>query len=69
MQHIPQIGSDAGAEMGLAMAGVSEEQVSKAREIDLLSYLQSREPQELKPDGPGRYTTASHGSLVISSGK
>lgn len=51
------------------MAGVSEDQVSRAREIDLLSYLQSREPQELKPDGSGRYTTVSNGSLVISNGK
>lgn len=51
------------------MPGVSEEQVKRARELDLLSYLQAYNPQELKPDGPGRYTTASHGSLVISNGK
>lgn len=51
------------------MSGVSKEQVAKAREIDLLSYLQSCEPGELKPDGPGRYTTISHDSLVISRGK
>lgn len=83
MQYIPQAGIDVGTElvvplrctarhatrMGIAMAGVTEDQVSQARAIDLLSYLQSREPQELKADGPGRYTTASHGSLVISNGK
>ena len=51
------------------MPGVSAEQVARAREIDLLSYLQSYNPQELKPDGPGRYTTVSHSSLVISNGK
>lgn len=51
------------------MAGVSEEQVKQVRDMDLLSYLQSHEPEELKPDGPGRYTTVSHGSLVISNGK
>lgn len=51
------------------MAGVSAEQVERAREIDLLSYLQSYNPQELKPDGPGRFTTRSHDSLVISNGK
>lgn len=51
------------------MGGVSAEQVAKAREIDLLSYLQTYEPGELKPDGPGRYTTVSHDSLVISRGK
>jgi hypothetical protein len=35
------------------MPGVSEEQVARAREIDLLSYLRAYEPSELKPDGPG----------------
>ena len=43
------------------MPGVSEEQVTRAREIDLLSYLRAYEPGELKPDGPGRYTTVTHG--------
>lgn len=51
------------------MGGVTEDQVTQARGIDLLSYLSSREPQELKLDGSGRYTTVSHGSLVISNGK
>lgn len=51
------------------MPGVSEDQIARARKIDLLSYLQAYEPGELKPDGSGRYTTVSHGSLVISNGK
>lgn len=51
------------------MPGVTNEQVSRAREIDLLSYLSTYEPNELIRDGPGRYTTATHGSLVISNGK
>jgi hypothetical protein len=51
------------------MPGISEEQVARARELDLLSYLQAYEPGELKPDGPGRFTTVTHGSLVISNGK
>ena len=51
------------------MPGVSREQIARARQIDLLSYLETHEPHELKPDGPGRYTTASHDSLVISRGK
>ena len=50
------------------MPGVTREQIERAREIDLLSYLQAREPQELKRDGPGRYITATHDSLVISNG-
>jgi len=51
------------------MPWVTDEQIKKAREIDLLSYLQTYEPQELKPDGPGRYVTESHGSLVMTKGK
>lgn len=51
------------------MPGVTNEQISRAREIDLLSYLSAYEPNELIRDGPGRYTTATHGSLVISNGK
>lgn len=51
------------------MSGVSDEQVYAAREIDLFTYLQAREPWELKRVGPGRYTTATHGSMVISNGK
>jgi len=50
------------------MPGVSREQIERARQIDLLSYLETHEPQELKPDGPGRYTTARHDSLIISNG-
>ena len=51
------------------MPGVSREQVERAREIDLLSYLQAYEPHELKRDGPGRYTTVTHDSLIISNGR
>ena len=34
------------------MAGVTKEQIAKAKEWDLLSYLQAYEPQELKKSGP-----------------
>lgn len=51
------------------MPGVTAEQISRAREIDLLSYLSAYEPNELFRDGPGRYITATHSSLVISNGK
>ncbi|MDR1206066.1 MAG: DUF3991 and toprim domain-containing protein [Peptococcaceae bacterium] len=50
------------------MPGVSAEQVALAKEMDLLTYLQSREPHELKRSGPNEHRTASHGSLVISHG-
>ena len=51
------------------MPGVTAEQVEKAREWDLLSYLKSYEPQELKPSGPNEYRTVTHGSLVIHADK
>ena len=50
------------------MSWVSEERVTAAREVDLLTYLQEREPGELVKSAPGEYRTATHGSLVISNG-
>jgi len=44
------------------------EPILPAREVDLLSYLQATEPQELRRAGPNEYRTASHESLVISNG-
>lgn len=51
------------------MGSVSKEQIAKSREIGILDHLKACEPGELKPDGPGRCTTVSHDSLVISKGK
>ena len=51
------------------MPGVSEEQVKLAREVDLLTYLQINEPQELLPPKNGEYRTKTHSSLVISNGQ
>ena len=50
-------------------AGVTKEQISRAKEWDLLSYLQTFEPQELRRSGPHEYCTISHDSLKISYGK
>ena len=50
------------------MPGVSAEQIKLAREVDLLTYLQTNEPHELRRSGPNEYRTVSHGSLVISNG-
>jgi hypothetical protein len=50
------------------MPGVTEEQLVEARKVDLLTYLQEKEPWELIRSAPGEYHTASHGSLVISHG-
>lgn len=51
------------------MAGVSKEQIARAKEWDLLSYLQTHEPQELKRCGVGEFCLKAHDSLKISNGK
>lgn len=51
------------------ISGVSKEQIAKAKEWDLLSYLQTYEPHELKRCGPNEYCTRTHDSLKISHGK
>lgn len=51
------------------MPGVTKEQIARAKEWDLFSYLQAYEPQELKRCGGNEYRTMSHGSLKISNGK
>ena len=50
------------------MPWITGEQLAEARRVDLLTYLQEREPQELVRSAPGEYRTKSHGSLVISNG-
>jgi len=42
--------------------------VEKAREMDLLTYLKSYEPQELVHFGGNTYCTREHDSLKISNG-
>lgn len=51
------------------MPGVTKEQIARAKEWDLLSFLQAYEPQELKRCGGNEYSTVSHDSLKISNGK
>lgn len=51
------------------MSGVTKEQIARAKEWDLLSYLRTYEPQELKKCGGNEYCTLSHDSLKISNGK
>ena len=50
------------------MRRVTKEQIAKAKEWDLLSYLEHFEPQELKRSGPHEYCTRTHDSLKISNG-
>jgi len=48
---------------------VTKEQIEQARQLDLLSYLQQYEPQELAKTKGNIYTTRSHDSLKISNGR
>ena len=47
----------------------TEEQIMKARSIDLLTYLQTYEPTELVHVRGNTYCTREHDSLKISNGK
>ena len=48
---------------------VIREQIEKAKQMDLLSYLQAFEPDELVRINSEIYTTRTHDSLKISNGK
>ena len=50
------------------MAYFEPDIVARAKEIDLLTYLQNYEPDELAYDSRGSYTTKTHDSLKISNG-
>lgn len=51
------------------MPYIPPETVEKAKEMDLLTYLQNYEPQELVHIGDSTYCTRTHDSLKISNGK
>ena len=51
------------------MAYYTQEQIEKAREMDLLTYLQNYEPQELVHVTGKTFSTREHDSLKISNGK
>lgn len=51
------------------MPVVSKEEIANAREMDLLSYLRSYEPDELVRFSGETYCTRTHDSLKISNGK
>lgn len=51
------------------MPYVDPQTVEKAREMDLLIYLQNYEPNELVRLSDGTYCTRTHDSLKISNGK
>ena len=51
------------------MGYVTPEQISQAKEIDLLTYLRSCDPYELVHVSGSTYCTREHDSLKISNGK
>jgi hypothetical protein len=51
------------------MPYIAPEIVAKAKEIDLLSYLEANEPDNLVKVSKGIYCTKEHDSLKISNGK
>lgn len=51
------------------MPYIPPEVVERAREMDLLTYLKSYEPQKLVHFGGNTYCTREHDSLKISNGK
>ena len=50
------------------MPYIPPEVVAQAREMDLLTYLRTYEPQELVHFGGSTYCTREHDSLKISNG-
>ena len=51
------------------MSYVTKEEIEKAKEMDLLTYLENYEPYELVHLGGRNYCTREHDSLKISNGK
>lgn len=51
------------------MPYISPEVVARAREMDLLTYLRTYEPDELVRESANSYCTRTHDSLKISNGK
>lgn len=55
--------------MSLTKSYVTKQEIEQARQLDLLSYLQQHEPEELVRFSSHVYTLRSHDSLKISNGK
>lgn len=55
--------------MSYNIAHVTPEQIDQAKQMDLFTYLQNFEPQELVHFSGNVYTTRMHDSLKISNGK
>ena len=51
------------------MPKIPPKQIEQARSVDLLTYLQTHEPQSIRKSGTGEYCLAEHDSLKISNGR
>ena len=51
------------------MLPYSKEEIKKAREMDLLTYLMCYEPDNLRKVSASVYSTVEHDSLIINNGK
>lgn len=51
------------------MAKLADKAIERARQLDLLAYLQMQQPWELVPIGLNRYRMRTHDSLKIDHGK
>jgi len=51
------------------MPRLTDEQIIKARSIDLLDYLQTHEPGSVRKSGAGEYCLVEHDSFKMSNGK
>jgi hypothetical protein len=51
------------------MPRLSDEQIAQARSIDLLDYLQTYEPGNVKKSGANEHCMVEHDSLKMSNGK
>jgi hypothetical protein len=51
------------------MGRVSPEQIERAKQVDILDYLQRHEPENLVRQRRDRFTLRDHDSFVISNGK
>lgn len=51
------------------MPYIPSEVIEQVRQVDLLTYMQTYEPEELVRISPNSYRTRTHDSLKISNGK
>ena len=48
------------------MAGVTAQEIAKAKQMNLYQYMQQCEPGNFKPEGPGQFRHKGHSSLTFA---